>query len=89
VFGSRTIWGHLLKGLLGFAFLAVVLLYAPALGWWTLVPAAAALACFRGCPMCWTVGLVETVLHLRTARAGCVDGSCAAVVRPRVEAGPG
>ena len=63
-----------MRGILGFGFLAITLNYAAEWGWWALLPAGAALACFRGCPLCWTVGLVETALHRKTG--ACVDGSC-------------
>jgi hypothetical protein len=52
----------------GFGFLAVALTYASALGWWAVLPFAGALVCLRGCPMCWTVGLIETMLHRKTDR---------------------
>jgi len=81
-FGSRSVAAHVVRGLAGFAFLAVALGYASRLGWWTILPAVGALVMFRGCPMCWTAGLVETVLRRwkRTPGAesnSCVDGSCA------------
>jgi hypothetical protein len=78
VFKSRSIAIHFLKGIAGFGFLYIALHYGPDLGWWALAPLAAALICFRGCPMCWTVGLIETVLDRKTGSA-CVDGSCADV----------
>jgi len=71
---SHTITGHFIRGVVGFGFLAIVLVYCSSLGWWTLIPAAGALLAFRGWPMCWTAGLVETVLY-RKSRA-CPDGSC-------------
>jgi hypothetical protein len=45
---SHTVIGHLARGLVGFGFLAIVLVYGPPLGWWTLIPAAGALMAFRG-----------------------------------------
>jgi len=74
-FGSRSVAMHLLRGVLGFGFLAIALHYAPIIGWWALIPALAALVCFGGCPMCWTFGLIATVI---TGKPGsCIDGSCA------------
>jgi len=35
-----------------------------------LLPLAAALVCLGGCPMCWIVGLIETILR-RKSRAAC------------------
>jgi len=65
---------HLLRGVLGFGLVAAALQYAQDIGWWVVLPALGALVCFRGCPMCWTFGLIETVISGKT---GCVDGSCA------------
>ena len=75
MFKSGSIIEHIVRGVVGFGLLGVGLLYSAALGWWTLVPLVAALVCFRGCPTCWTAGLVATILH-RKARKGCVDGFC-------------
>jgi len=76
MFKSGSVIEHVIRGVLGFGLLAVALLYAPVLGWWTLALLAGALICFRGCPTCWTAGLLETVLH-RKAQKGCLGGSCA------------
>lgn len=67
LFRSPTIWFHILRGVIGLAFAAVALQYAPIWGWWVVLPAAVALICFGGCPMCWTVGLVDTVLRRKSA----------------------
>ena len=61
---------HILRGILGLGFLAIALQYSSVLGWWTLLPAAGALICFGGCPMCWIVGLIETVVR-RKSRSAC------------------
>jgi hypothetical protein len=78
MFKSRSVAAHFVRGIAGFGFLYIALHYGPVLGWWALAPAAAALVCFRGCPMCWTVGLIETALD-RKSGAICVNGSCANV----------
>ena len=72
MFQSGSVARHVIKGILGFGFLAIALQYASVLGWWTLVPVAGALVCFQGCPMCWTVGLIDTVLHRKTSTACAV-----------------
>jgi hypothetical protein len=69
MFKSGSVAGHLVRGILGFGLLAIALLYAQDLGWWTLAPVVVALVAFRGCPMCWIVGLVETVLQRKTRTA--------------------
>ena len=74
-FRSPTIVVHILRGILGMGFLYLALHYGAALGWWVLAPLALALLFLGGCPMCWTVGLIDTVLRRKTA-GNCVDGSC-------------
>lgn len=75
MFKSRSSAVYMLRGVLGFGLLAVALLYSSALGWWALPLFAVALLSFGGCPTCWIIGLMETLLH-RKAGPGCVDGSC-------------
>lgn len=63
LFASRTVTRHLLRGVLGAGLFAVAMAAAaphPALA---LAAAAGGIAALRGCPMCWTVGLCETVVH--------------------------
>lgn len=67
---SKTVLGHLLRGVVGFGLLAIALLYGGDIGWWALMPAGGALFCLRGCPMCWFVGLIATVLD-RKGGASC------------------
>jgi hypothetical protein len=64
-FASRTIPGHLLRGVIGaLAVVAAVMVAGGSVG--RLPPLAAlplagvALWMFRGCPTCWAIGLVET-----------------------------
>jgi hypothetical protein len=75
MFKSGSVVEPILRGVLGFGLLGVALLYSSVLGWWTLVALAGGLMCFRGCPLCWTAGLVETALH-RKAHKGWIEGSC-------------
>lgn len=76
MFASRSMAEHLVRGIAGVA--AIVL--ATRLGsWWALPLVAFALWTFRGCPMCWTIGLFETLaqaVHVRTdisAKPTCPD----------------
>jgi len=57
---SNTLLEHSLRGLVGIAALwyAVQITAVHPLG--ALALGALALLAFRGCPMCWTIGLVET-----------------------------
>jgi hypothetical protein len=62
LFGSRTIAAHLVRGVIAAGALTWTMqnwVDHPALG---LIGLGVALVAMRGCPMCWTVGLVETVV---------------------------
>ncbi len=61
MFASESLTGHLLRGALGIWLLVWAVQHQTqgALPW---VAAFGALLAFRGCPMCWTIGLVESVL---------------------------
>lgn len=59
-FASESLLGHLIRG----AVAAVLLVWAfqhPAHEALSVLAAIGALIAFRGCPVCWTVGLAETV----------------------------
>jgi hypothetical protein len=66
LFASRTVPEHLVRGVVGFgAFVLAGALAAMVGAWWT-VPlslglVAVALIAFRGCPLCWSYGLVATL----------------------------
>jgi hypothetical protein len=61
-FGNRTIGLHFLRGVLGIAAFYVSLSTAGRTVWPSLVLLPVGLYFLKGCPMCWTVGLVETVV---------------------------
>ncbi|MBV8032075.1 MAG: hypothetical protein JO035_11250 [Betaproteobacteria bacterium] len=65
VFGSAFLGAHLLRGAAAAALVAWAILDQSAHTWLSLGAGVAALIALRGCPMCWTMGLVET---LRKAR---------------------
>ena len=60
-FASRTVAAHLARGLLGFGLVALAVIGFGRFGWPVLLAAPLAVWAFRGCPMCWTVGLFETL----------------------------
>jgi hypothetical protein len=60
LFGTRTLSGHLLRGAVAGALLYVALAQQ-AQPLWSIAAALGALVAMRGCPMCWTIGLVETI----------------------------
>jgi hypothetical protein len=79
MFASKSLTEHLLRGMLGAGALAAALAFAP-LGWPAFVLVPLALIALRGCPMCWTMGLVQTLwakAQGRSSPGACFDGSCA------------
>lgn len=63
LFASSTLTGHLLRGGVAFALLYEALSLQHERPWLSMGAALAALIAMRGCPMCWTIGLIETVIQ--------------------------
>jgi uncharacterized membrane protein YedE/YeeE len=61
MFGSAFFGAHLMRGAAAAALLAWAIVHQTAHPWLSLGAGVAALVALRGCPMCWTVGLVETL----------------------------
>ena len=81
-FGNKTIGIHILRGILGFASIYGALATLGATIWPSLVLLPAALYFLKGCPMCWTVGLIETLTGAIRKRGEGVqmqEGTCCTV----------
>jgi len=79
MFASKTLAEHLLRGLVALVCGALVLRLGTSHPWVAFVAAPIALVALRGCPMCWTVGLLETLRGRRTRgpkAPGCATGTC-------------
>ncbi|WP_326763732.1 hypothetical protein OG978_03460 [Streptomyces sp. NBC_01591] len=74
-FASTSLPRHLVRGALGFGALTGSVLLIPAVGPAGLLLAPVGLLALRGCPMCWTIGLLQTISKGRLRRS-CVDGRC-------------
>ena len=61
MFGSAFLCAHLMRGAAAAALLAWAIFHQTAHPFLSLGAGVAALVALRGCPMCWTVGLVETL----------------------------
>ena len=61
MFGSAFLGAHLMRGAAAAALLAWAIVHQTAHPWLSLGAGVAAIVALRGCPMCWTVGLVETL----------------------------
>jgi hypothetical protein len=71
MFASRTIAGHLTRGLIAAALIAWALGHQSTDPGFAAAAGIAALVAMRGCPLCWTMGLFETIGEtVRVRRAG-------------------
>jgi hypothetical protein len=65
MFGSKTALAHILRGVIGFCALALAILLARDADTASVLVsvglAIVALVALRGCPVCWTIGLFETL----------------------------
>lgn len=70
MFASRTLIVHLLRGAVGIGALWVAVTIAASHPWSALALGALVLLAFRGCPICWTIGLFETLAQHRGKPSG-------------------
>lgn len=75
-FASASLPRHLARGALGFGSLALAVVLLPYAWPLSLALLPVGLLALRGCPMCWAVGLVQTLSRGRLKRS-CEDGRCA------------
>lgn len=81
MFASKTLLEHLARGAIGLGAFMLALRFADTSIVLPLVLVPIALLALRGCPMCWLMGLGETLTARLTGRSAvdaCTDGSCAA-----------
>ncbi|MEY9858279.1 uncharacterized membrane protein YtjA (UPF0391 family) [Catenulispora sp. GAS73] len=74
-FASASLTRHLARGVIGFGGIAGGVALIPFVGIAALLLVPVGLVALRGCPMCWTMGLVQTLSAGRVRRE-CVDGRC-------------
>ena len=78
-YASASLPAHLLRGGVGFGALVGSVALIPVVGPVGLVLLPIGLVALRGCPMCWTIGLMQTVSRGRLQRS-CEDGQCTLTV---------
>jgi hypothetical protein len=61
MFASNTIAAHLMRGLIAAALIAWVLVFQASNPLFAVAAGIGAVVAMRGCPLCWTMGLVETI----------------------------
>jgi hypothetical protein len=71
-FASASLAAHLARGVLGFGLIAATLVLTPRAGAAALLLVPLGLVALRGCPTCWTVGLIQTISAGRLSRT-CAD----------------
>ncbi|MER7723151.1 hypothetical protein [Streptomyces sp. NPDC096323] len=81
-FASASLPRHLLRGVAGFGGLIGSVALIPVTGPVSLLLLPAGLVALRGCPMCWAVGLMQTISRGRLQRT-CEDGQCKLTVADR------
>ena len=81
-FASASVPRHLARGVIGLGIFAGAVALATVVGPAGLLLAPFGLIALRGCPTCWTIGLIQTISAGRLKRA-CVDGRCELAVADR------
>ncbi|WP_405440855.1 hypothetical protein OG373_26980 [Streptomyces avidinii] len=75
-FASSTLPRHLARGAVGLGSLIGAFALLPLYGPITLALAPVGLVALRGCPMCWAIGLAQTLSRGRLQRECTENGSC-------------
>ncbi|MFD4432354.1 hypothetical protein [Nocardia sp. NPDC058497] len=78
-FASASLPKHLVRGAVGFGASAGALALIPLVGPLGLALLPIGLIALRGCPMCWAIGLMQTISRGRLRRS-CEDGACTLTV---------
>ncbi|MFF8279721.1 hypothetical protein ACF05T_27040 [Streptomyces lateritius] len=86
-FASSSLPRHLVRGVIGFGSLIGSIALLPAADPVSLLLLPVGVLALRGCPMCWAIGLVQTVSRGRLQRS-CEDGRCTLTVADRAPAEP-
>lgn len=81
IFASNSVPRHLIRGVLGFGLIGSAFALTASVGPAGLLLFAPGLLVLRGCPMCWTIGLIATI------SAGGCERSCT-VERCALQANP-
>ncbi|MFI1720609.1 hypothetical protein [Streptomyces sp. NPDC020489] len=81
-FASSSLPRHLLRGVIGFGSLIGSVAFLSTVGPVSLLLLPVGLLALRGCPMCWTIGMIQTISRNRLQRT-CEDGQCRLAVADR------
>jgi hypothetical protein len=75
-FASDSLPRHLARGAIGFGTIGAAFGLAAAVSPLALLLAPVGLVALRGCPMCWTVGLMQTISAGRLRRSCSAEQGC-------------
>jgi hypothetical protein len=78
-FASASLTRHLVRGAIGFGALIGSFALIPVAGLISLLLLPLGVVALRGCPTCWTIGLIETISRGKLQR-DCDDGQCTLTV---------
>ncbi|TDP38823.1 hypothetical protein [Nocardia ignorata] len=78
-FASASLPRHLTRGVVGFGALIGSIALLPLIGAISLLLLPVGLVALRGCPMCWAIGLAQTLSRGRLRRS-CDNGQCTLTV---------
>lgn len=74
-YATASLTRHLVRGGIGFGGLIASIALLPVAGPVSLLLLPIGVLALRGCPMCWTIGLIQTISRGRLQRS-CADGQC-------------
>jgi hypothetical protein len=86
LFASASVARHLTRGAIGFGLIGAALALTASVGPAALLLAPLGMVALRGCPMCWTVGLLQTISGGRL-RSACADDGCKLASTSRARGG--
>ncbi|MFC8100563.1 hypothetical protein [Streptomyces sp. NPDC057363] len=81
-FASSSLPRHLVRGVIGFGGVIGSVAFVSTVGPISLLLLPVGVVALRGCPMCWAIGLAQTISRGRLRRT-CEDGRCKATVTDR------
>ncbi|MCX5199241.1 hypothetical protein OOK31_36080 [Streptomyces sp. NBC_00249] len=81
-FASSSLPRHLVRGLIGFGGAIASVALLPTVGPVSLLLLPVGALALRGCPMCWAIGLMQTISRGRLERT-CENGQCTLSVADR------
>jgi hypothetical protein len=74
VFASKSMTQHILRGMAGFLAIVFSAVLLDTLPWVSIALIAIAFLAFRGCPVCWSIGIFQTSCKIKDTSQKNIDG---------------